>query len=210
MSHYAPLVVLQLLIQLMLGWRTLSNMLSKDPAFGAAASTERGEGVAGREVASQPTMSRLLGMLSAKHNLSILKAALTKVSFEHIFSRVGRKTEMFMDVDAMPLDAHGKQSGSEYNGHYKRTVFLPLFASCVETGDVLTVDLRQGNKHEVTDCEDFVVSTSQKVCTHLADTVIVRMSAGFNSGALRKRLEAEGISYLIRPQANRCLDGAVC
>ena len=103
----------------------------------------------------------------------------------------------------MPLDAHGKQSGSEYHGYYRRRVFLPLFATVGETGDVLAADLRQGNKHEVTDCAGFVVSMEQKARTHLANKVYFRMDAGFNSGELYDDLERVGVNYLMRLRKNK-------
>ena len=199
---------MQLLIQLGQGYRTWSKQLSEDPAFGAATSSQRGAGIAGpeRQVASQPTMSRLLRMLSTEHNRAILKDTVTKLSSEHIISRGGRQEEIFIDVDAMPLDAHGKQSGSEYHGYYKRRVFLPLFATVGETGDVLAADLRQGNKHEVTDCASFVVSVEQKARTYLADKVNFRMDAGFNSGEVYEKLEAAGVNYFMRLRKNKRLD----
>ncbi len=48
-----------------------------------------------------------------------------------------RLDEVILDVDAMPVDVHGHLLGSTYNGPYKRTVFLPLFITCGETGEVL-------------------------------------------------------------------------
>ena len=198
---------MQLFIQLGQDYRTWSKQLSEDPAFGAATSSQRGAGVAGpeRQVASQPTMSRLLRMLSTEHNRAVLKDAVTKLSCEHIISRGGRQKVIFIDIDAMPLDAHGKQSGSEYHGYYKRRVFLPVFATVGETGDVLAAILRQGNKHEVTDCAGFVVSVEQIACTYLADMVCLRMDAGFNSGELYDDLEKAGVNYFMRLRKNKRL-----
>ena len=154
-------------------------------------------------MASQPTMSRLLRMLSTEHNRAVLKDAVTKLSCEHIISRGGRQEVIFIDIDAMPLDAHGKQSGSEYHGYYKRRVFLPVFATVGETGDVLAAILRQSNKHEVTDCAGFVVSVEQIARTYLADMVCLRMDAGFNSGELYDDLETAGVNYLMRLRKNK-------
>ena len=206
-KHSLADLIMQLLIQLGQGYRACSKQLSEDPAFGAATSSQRGAGVAGpeRQVASQPTMSRLLRMLSTEHNRAVLKDAVTKLSCEHIISRGGRQEVIFIDIDAMPLDAHGKQSGSEYHGYYKRRVYLPVFATVGETGDVLAVILRQGNKHEVTDCAGFVVSVEQIARRYLADMVCFRMDAGFNSGELYDDLETAGVNYLMRLRKNKRL-----
>ncbi len=210
--HY-PLfeLLLQWLLQLMQGWSSLwTDALSRDAAFGVSTSTSRGDGVVGsdRTLASQPTMSRLVGLLGMVQNLVHLKAGLLKVGMEHMLVQNGgrRRDEVVIDVDAMPVDAHGNQLGSKYHGHYKRTIFLPLIASCGESGDVLGAQLRPGTQREVTDCEDFIVPIAHAVRQHVADQVIVRMDAGFNSGALCTRLETENIGYLMRLRKNKTLE----
>ena len=210
-QHPLSQLLLQWLLQLMQGWGSLwTDAVSKDAAFAASTSTRRGDGVVGsdRTLASQPTMSRLVRLLSIRENLSHLKAAVLKLAMEHLLVRNGgrRRDEVVIDVDAMPIDAHGNQLGSKYHGHYKRTIFLPLIASCGETGDVLGVQLRPGTQREVTDCEDFIVPIAHAVRQHVADQVIVRMDAGFNSGALCARLEAENIGYLMRLRKNKKLE----
>ena len=210
-QHPLLQLLLQSLLQLCQGWRALWNEpLRTDAAFGAATSIERGDQVVGpaRTLASQSTMSRFLQQVSTKGNLSHLKASILKLAMEHMRTRNGgrRRDEVVIDVDAVPVDAHGKQLGSAYHGYYGRTVFLPLIASCGETGDVLGAELRPGNQHEVTDCEDFVVSVASAVRTHAADRVVVRLDAGFNSGAVCARLEAEGIGYVMRLRKNPTLE----
>ena len=204
-------LLLQGQLQLIQGWEGLwAESLRTDPVFGAATSLRRGNGVvdSDRPVASQSTLSRLLGILGIPENRAILATALQKLSMEHLRVRNGgnRLDEVVIDVDAMPIEVHGNQSGGAYNGHYKDTIFLPLFASCGESGDVLGAELRPGTQREVTDCEDFIVSTHDTVKTHAADRVLIRMDAGFNSGALYTRLEREGISYLMRLKKNPVLE----
>ena len=67
-THY-PLseLLLQWLLQLMQGWSSLwTDAVSQDAAFGVSTSTRWGDGVVGsdRTLASQTTMSRLVGLLS--------------------------------------------------------------------------------------------------------------------------------------------------
>ncbi len=192
-------LLLQWLLQLIQGWGVLwTAQLHTDAAFGASTSIKQGAVEAGRTLASQPTLLRLLGKAD---NPSHLEAAVQKLAIEHMLVRNGgrRCDEVVIDVDAMPMDAHGKQLGSAYHGHYKCTVFLPLIASCGETGDVLGTQLRPGNRREVTDCEDFMVSMA-------ADRVIIRLDAGFNSGAVFTRLETEGHHYVMRLRKNKVLE----
>ena len=65
------------------------------------------------------------------------------------------------------------------NGYYKRKVFLPLIASCGETGDVLGAELRPGTQREVTDCDTFIVRIAQAVREHAADRVHRPLGCGF-------------------------------
>ena len=176
--------------QRMAGWTHLRDTvhLCKDPAFLVAVLGERGEQVIApdKTLTSQSSLSRLLDQLSESSNLRVLEETVTKLGMEHMLTRNEGKRleEVIIDVDAMPLNAHGKQEGCEYNGYYKRKVFLPLIASCGETGDVLGAELRPGTQREVTDCEAFIVRIAQAVREHAADRVTVRLDAGFNSGAL--------------------------
>ncbi len=202
-------LLLQWLLQLIQGWHALwTAQLRTDAAFGMSTSIERGAVEAGRTLASQSTMSHLLRLLGKADNPSHLEAAVQKLAIEHMLVRNGgrRRDEVVIDVDAVPVDAHGKQLGSAYHGHYKRTVFLPLIASCGESGDVLGAQLRPGNRREVTDCEDFMVSMADGVRQHAAERVIIRLDAGFNSGVVFTRLEAEGLHYVMRLRKNKVLE----
>jgi len=88
-------------------------------------------------LASQPTLSRLLSLLSTAKNHAHLCTAVLKLALDHLWTRNGeRRLSTFVaDVDSMPSDAHGNQRGSKYNGHYKKSVFLPQFVTCGKTGD---------------------------------------------------------------------------
>ena len=44
-----------------------------------------------------------------------------------------RKQTMTIDADSLPVEVHGQQFGSEWNGHYHRRMYHPLVASCAET-----------------------------------------------------------------------------
>ena len=109
----------QLFAQLMAGWMLWRDAahLRKDPAFLVAASDERGEQVIApqKRLGSQPSFSRLLDQLSEPSNLRVLEEAVTKMGMEHMLTRNEGKRleEVIIDVDAMPLDVHGKQEGGE-------------------------------------------------------------------------------------------------
>ena len=171
---------------------------------------ERGEQVIApnKTMTSQSSLSRLLDQLSESSSLRVLEETVTKLGMEHMLTRNEGKRldEVIIDVDAMPLNAHGKQEGSEYDGYYKRKVFLPLIASYGETGDVLGAELRPGTQREVTDCDTFMVRIAKAVRKHAADRVMVRLNTGFNSGALCATLEQHDIDYAMRLRKNPVLD----
>lgn len=158
-------LLMQWLLHLIQGWGGLwAEQVRMDPSLSAASNPRRGDGVVDSGgLASQSTLSRLSCLLGRKENLAVLRATVLRLATEHLLVSNGgkRRKEVVVDVDAMPLEAHGKQSGSKYNGYYKRTVFLPLFASCAETGDVLGAEARPGTQREVTDCEDFIISIAK-------------------------------------------------
>ena len=208
-THSIEDLLLQLFVPTIQGWELTSKDLGNDPALRAALSTERGEAVVdpANQPASQPTMSRFWSILGAPDNFEVMQKGLLKLSMEHRLVRNGgeRLDEVILDVDAMPVDAHGNQLGSKYNGHYKRTVFLPLFVTCGETGDVLGAELRPGTQREVNNCQDLMIPIGEQVQEHVADRVIFRLDAGFNSPEVYEEIESAGLFYVTHLKDNNRL-----
>jgi carbonic anhydrase/acetyltransferase-like protein (isoleucine patch superfamily) len=50
-----------------------------------------------------------------------------------------------IDVDGLPVEVHGEQPGSAWNGHYHQRMYHPIIACAAETGDMLDARLRPGN-----------------------------------------------------------------
>ena len=183
--------------------------LRHDPAMRLAVSMKAGMGGLkdGKPLASQPTISRLLRRLGTKKNLARLSDFVTTFAMERLLhARGGKRYDtLVMDIDGLPVDAHGRQQGSAYNGHYKRNIFLPLIASCAETGDMLGATLRRGNAHVLNDCYNFIKKIALRLRTDVARKVIVRLDAAFNSGALCSKLERIWIGYIMRLKENDVL-----
>ena len=203
-------LLLQCILMLAQGWGMMSStQVSADPALTASSRTRRGAGVIGPKstCASQSTMSRLLSLLSTAKNLAHLNSAVLKLGIEHILSRNEgkRQASCVIDVDSMPVDAHGNQLGSQYNGHYHRRVFLPFFATCGETGDVLGAKLRAGTQNDTRGFKDFVHRIAHAVRTQVADRVIFRLDAGFNGEQVYVPLEEDRMYYLMRLSRNKRL-----
>ncbi len=124
-------------------------------------------------------MSRFVRMLAGKKNFKKLRRFAETFSMEHLLQRGGgkRRPEVVFDVDGVPVDTHGKQQGSKWNGFYKRTIFLPLIAICGESGDMLGAELRGGTQNVVKDCYGFIRLIGLALREHVADKVIVRLDA---------------------------------
>ncbi len=142
-THSLQELVRQLLLQHVQGWgrQTDADKLRRDPAMRVATSSNRGIQALqdDRFLASQPSMSRLVSMLAGQKNFVQLRRFAETFAMEHLLQRSGgkRRRVVVFDVDGLPVEAHGRQQGSKWNGYYKRTIFLPLVALCGKTGDML-------------------------------------------------------------------------
>lgn len=198
------------------GWSRQRDIdwLRRDPAFRLAVSSRRGERPLkpGREgvqepegLASQPTVSRLMAGLSTERN----REALVRVMLSAAADRAGlsprvRRAELTLDLDSLPLEVHGAQPGSAYNGHYGTRCFHPLLVSW-EFGDFLGARLREGNVHTSTGALDFVLPFLAWARS-FAERVWLRMDAGFPSEPFLAGLEAREHRYVARLKTNTRLE----
>jgi hypothetical protein len=208
------------LILLGLGWRDQddADTLRDDPSFRLAVSTRRGTAPLlpppeGRErtpdgLASQPTLSRLVRMLSGESNRAVLREAALVVSSRRIrASRGGKKmAHVTVDVDSLPIEVEGHQPGSEYNGHYRARIYHPLVATIAETGDIIDAKLRPGNAHTAEGGVDFILPLVDAVETRLARVASVRIDAGFPEEGLLSALERRKTPYVARIRNNPVLN----
>jgi len=197
------------------GWSRLRDVdfLRDDPALRLAVSQRKGDGPLlppqyARQpegLASQPTLSRLMGALSALEN----RAALVQVLCSWAVHRVGLSTghprkEVTLDLDSLPCEVHGEQAGSAYNAHYHYRCFHPLIVSW-EFGDFLGARLREGNVHTATDALAFVLPFLDWAAP-FARQLWLRMDAGFPEDEFLGTLEDRGYRYVARLKTNARLE----
>lgn len=209
------LVRTQLLL-LAQGWRDQddADVLRRDAALRLAVSDRKStaplEQVEGRPqgLASQPTLSRLGGLLAHGENRVHLREGLTWLAGRRLRARraSGRLLrQVTMDVDSLPVEVEGHQPGSAYNGHYHRRIYHPLVASIAETGDLLDVRLREGNVHSASGALEFIEELLERVEKHLCRVAAVRFDAGFPEEKLLQRLEERGTHYVARVRSTAVL-----
>ena len=111
------------------GWRDQddADRLRHDPSFRVANDTRRGTAAleADSVLPSQPTLSRLVSLLSTPANQKVVRAGIMELALRRLWMDNGRRRRkrLMIDVDGLPFEVHGKQAGSEYNGYYRQRMF---------------------------------------------------------------------------------------
>lgn len=153
-------------------------------------------------LASQPTLSRFQRTLSDQREP--LREGLLEVAGRRTraMNRGHRRRYLTIDLDSFPIEVHGQQEGSAYNGYYGYRCYHPLVASLGEQGDLLDVQLRPGNAHTSRGGHEFLLPLIDRVEEKLCQVASVRMDAGFPSEKLLGALEQRGVSYVARIKSN--------
>lgn len=191
------------------GWRDQDDAdeLRQDGALRLGVSERKSTGPltsppgAPRGLASQPTLSRTVGILAEEHNQPVLSESLVWVTGRRLRAKQpgGKKLQQTtVDVDSLPAEVHGQQPGSAYNGHYHMRIYHPLVALLGETGDILDVRLREGQVHTANGALEFIEPLLERVEQHISQKVALRMDAGFPEDTLLSRLEQRGTPYVAR------------
>lgn len=215
------------LVLMGLGWRDRddADSLRDDPLLRLAVSERRGLGPLETRprqqdvplsknpekpdgLASQPTLSRLVRDLSTEPNRAVLRGALVETAARRIKAgRDGHRMRyVTLDVDSLPIEVHGHQPGSEYNGHYHARIYHPLMCSIAETGDLLDAKLRPGNAHTAEGGLAFILPLIEMVEARLCQVASVRFDAGFPEDQLLSALEQRRRAYVARIKNNPVLD----
>lgn len=159
-------------------------------------------------LASQPTMSRFFGALSTVAHRATLRLGLLELAGRRIRALRGghRFRYLTIDVDSLPVEVHGQQPGSAYNGHYHCTMYHPLVASVAETGDLLDVQLREGQVYTSEGGLDFILPLLDDVERELCVVAALRIDAGFPEETLLSSLEGRETPYVARVKNNAVLN----
>src|SRR4051812_15822375 len=201
-----------LLVLFAQGWRDQddADALRLDPALRLAVAGTRGTTplAEGAHLASQPTLSRLLDILTLEANRPVLRGALAELAARRLRAERGgrRLRHLTIDVDGLPVEVHGAQPGSAWNGHYRQRMYHPILACAAETGDMLDARLRPGSVHSAEGALGFVLDLVDRLEGTMCQVALVRMDAGVPEEGLLAGLEARGTPYVARIRNNRALD----
>jgi len=191
------------------GWRDQDDAdeLRQDAALRLGVSERKSTGPvqqqqgAAQGLASQPTLSRTTGILASAHNRQVMSEGMALATGRRLRAKQpgGRKLEQVtVDVDSLPVEVHGEQAGSAYNGHYHTRIYHPLVALLAETGDILDVQLREGQVHTANAALAFIEPVLTRVERYVSQKVALRMDAGFPEETLLSYLEQRGTAYVAR------------
>ena len=157
----------------------------------------------GRDLASQPTFSRLENAVRPR-DCYRLALALLEVSLRER-SRVGgrlapagRPRRVLLDLDGTDDPTHGDQEGSAYHGYYAQHMYFPLLVFDGDTNHLVTAVLRPGNAHG----SHGVVAVLKRLVPRLRARwpgvrIELRADSGFAVPALYEYCDAEQIAYTI-------------
>lgn len=186
-----------------------------DPVLRLAVSQRRGTGplespaegeLMPDGLASQPTLSRLVQALSPEPQRSVLREGLLETFARRMkATRDHRPRNLTLDVDSLPIEVHGHQEGSRYNGHYGVRCYHPLVALIGETGDLVDVRLREGNVHTADGALGFILPLLDRLEGEVCQVASVRMDAGFPEDELLSALEQRKVGYVARIRSNERL-----
>jgi Transposase DDE domain group 1 len=205
------------LLLLAQGWQDQddADLLRDDPVMRLAVSQRRGpsplqspgegERIPGG-LASQPTLSRLVQVLSSPEQRAVLRQALLTLPARRIVALRGHRLRyVTLDVDSLPIEVHGQQEGSSFNGHYGVRCYHPLVAMIGETGDLVDVQLREGNVHTAEGALEFILPLLDRLESEVCQVASVRMDAGFPEDKLLSALEERQVGYVARIRKNERL-----
>ncbi|MCY4565218.1 MAG: IS1380 family transposase [Gammaproteobacteria bacterium] len=190
-----------------------ADRLRRDPSLRTSARDTRGCRDEGG-LASQPTLSRFLGILSREENLEVLQQGILKNAVRRLRQAFGRgkggsttPNWVTVDIDDVPLLVHGEQPGSGYNSYVGHECYHAVVSVCGESGDILGARLRNPVQDRAQETHDLALEAADALLEAFPGSrVLVRMDAGFASGGTFDTFEELNIDFLARIRNNPVLN----
>ena len=159
----------------------------------------------GRDLASQPTLSRLENAAD-RRTVEALAAAVVEL-YVRERGHDGAPARIVLDLDGTADPAHGAQQGVGYHGYYRQHMYHPLLVFDGETGHLVTAVLRPGRVHG----SRFAVLVLRRLVRRLRAAwpdvaITIRADSGFAVPRLYRWCEAEHVGYTIGLIPNPALE----
>ena len=194
-SHSLSSIIRQRVFQMACGYEDQndSNTLREDPLLKLVCGSLP---ESGRDLASQPTISRLENAATRRscHRIAEMLFELYLTQRE----KGGAPEKVLLDFDSTDDPVHGEQEGSFYHGYYQQHMYHPLLVFDGQSGHLICALLRAGNTH----ASDSSVALLERIVGRLRRRwpgvrIEMRADAGFAVPALYDYCEREGITYTI-------------
>ena len=166
---------------------------------------------AGRDLASQPTLSRFENAIGAKELYRVSEALAASVLQRHAERLRGRVRRVTLDLDPTDDPTHGAQQLSFFNGHYDSWCYLPVmgFVSFNDEADqyLCAAVLRPGNVTAAVGAVGILRRLMHLIRYFLPAVCLrVRLDGGFAHPEVLAFLDAEpGVEYVVGMAKNAVL-----
>lgn len=158
--------------------------------------------VEGRQIASQPTLSRFENAVGSRE-LVRMSYALANAVLKRHSKRLKNQTRVItLDMDPTDDACHGQQQLSFFNRHYDNYCFMPMacFVQFDNEADqyLLAHVLRPGDAHATTGATAIMDRLIDGIQNHFPDAKIrVRLDGGFGTNQVLDFLESKGVDYVV-------------
>ena len=193
--------LLQMIYQIVCGYFTddCADELTNDPILTAA--------LGKNTLASQPTISRFFSRMDETTLKQFCR--ITRQMRQRVYA-LSRPELLLLDLDSTLLNTYGEQEGESFNYHYQDHGYHPLVCYDGMTGDLLKVQLRNGNVYSSNGVVEFLQPLLDEFSENCLDIpLFLRGDSGFATPDLYRQCEENGISYAIRLKENRVLRGLI-
>ena len=199
-DHTRPQQLRQRMLQIVAGYEDAndSDELREDPLFRAANGN-----VDNHEAnASQPTIHRLENAVSARTVVQLNHQLLE----DYIEDHDEAPDQITIEIDGTPASAHGNQQRALFDGYRGQTQYHPLMVADSETGELLSVRLREGTAHDKHRAYPEVKRILSELSERFPDTQLrFRADDGFTDPRMYRLLDEYNVAWTINFKANPVL-----
>ena len=177
-----------------------ANELLQDPALRRALDKNN------TYASSQSLLSRFENeVLGNWQGLQALDGVLQR-SIDPLLKREG-KARLILDLDSSEDPGHGRREGVNYNGHFRKNCYHPLFCF-TSSGICLAGKLREGNVHSAHGTLEMLIPIVERYRKHFKQFWL-RGDAAFAKPELYAYCEQRAMTYFIRLKSNNTLKNLI-